>query len=136
MPLLASAWGDIFLLVFLAIWLVIIVAGWKLFTKADQPGWAVLIPIYNIIVFLRVVGRPWWWLLLFWVPGIGTALQVIVLLDLAKSFRRSMWFGIWLNLIGFILVPVIAYGESIYHGPAGKEQWPTADAPEYGELAR
>ena len=48
----------------LLIGLLIIVAMWKVFTKAGQPGWASIIPIYNLYIWCKIVGRPWWWILL------------------------------------------------------------------------
>ncbi len=47
----------------LLIALLLIVAMWKVFTKAGQPGWASIIPIYNIYIWCKIVGRPWWWIL-------------------------------------------------------------------------
>lgn len=45
-----------------------IIAMWRIFTKAGQPGWAAIIPFYNIYVLMKVVGRPGWWLILFLIP--------------------------------------------------------------------
>jgi hypothetical protein len=44
--------------------LLLIVAMWKVFTKAGQPGWASIIPIYNLYVWCKIVGRPGWWIIL------------------------------------------------------------------------
>src|SRR6478735_9818640 len=55
----------------LLIALLIIVAMWKVFTKAGQPGWASLIPIYNLYILLKIVGRPTWWLVLFIIPVVN-----------------------------------------------------------------
>src|ERR1700761_9356385 len=53
-------------MVLVGIWLLVmaffITVHWLIYAKAGQPGWAVLIPIYNFLVLLRIVGRPWWWL--------------------------------------------------------------------------
>jgi len=53
------------------VWFIYVVAivfyiycTWKFFVKAGKPGWASIIPIYNILVELEIVGRPWYWLLL------------------------------------------------------------------------
>ena len=52
------------------VWMIfVIVASWKVFTKAGQPGWAVLVPFYNIYVLCKIVGRPGWWLILGPHPG-------------------------------------------------------------------
>ncbi|MFM7743622.1 MAG: hypothetical protein ACKO8X_09090, partial [Verrucomicrobiota bacterium] len=50
-----------FALVFLAIGLVALIGMWKAFTKAGEPGWAVLVPVYNLIVLLRIAGLAWYW---------------------------------------------------------------------------
>ena len=52
-------------LIFMLLIAAVIIAGvWKVFVKAGKPGWASLIPIYNIVVILQIVGRPIWWLVL------------------------------------------------------------------------
>jgi hypothetical protein len=50
-------------IIYLAIVILLIVSAWKVYIKAGKPGWACIIPIYNIIVLLEIVGKPWWWLL-------------------------------------------------------------------------
>ena len=47
----------------LLIALLVIVATWKVFTKAGQPGWASIIPIYNLYIWCKIVGRPGWWII-------------------------------------------------------------------------
>ncbi|MFO0261358.1 MAG: DUF5684 domain-containing protein, partial [Planctomycetota bacterium] len=51
-------------LILLALFALIIASLWIIFTKAGQPGWASLIPFYNLYVMLQIVGKPAWWLLL------------------------------------------------------------------------
>ena len=48
-------------LIYLAVLVLMVASMWKIFDKAGQPGWAALIPIYNVIVLLQIVGRPVWW---------------------------------------------------------------------------
>ena len=66
-------------------------AGWKVFTKAGQPGWAILIPFYNTYVLLKIVGRPGWWLVLMFIPLVNIVIAIIVAIDLAKSFGKSLY---------------------------------------------
>ena len=77
-----GAFFFIYFLVVLAIVVLVIAGLWKVFTKAGQPGWAAIIPIYNVYILLQVVGRPVWWLaflLLPIIPVIGSlALLVVV----------------------------------------------------------
>ena len=52
--------GATMALVFIAGFLILIAAHWKIFTKAGKPGWACLVPIYNLIVILEIIRRPVW----------------------------------------------------------------------------
>ena len=97
---------------------VLIVAWWKIFTKAGKPGWAALIPIYNVIVMLQVVGRPVWWVILFFIPVVNFIIGIIVFLDLAKVFGKSTWFGIGLILLNPIFALILAFGDAEYKGQA------------------
>ena len=60
------------------------VCCWKVFTKAGQPGWAVLIPIYNAYILLKIAGRPGWWILLFMIPFVNIIIAALVAIDVAK----------------------------------------------------
>jgi len=50
--------GGMGLLFWLAVAVIVIIGGWKVFEKAGHPGWAILIPIYNVYIMLKVAGRP------------------------------------------------------------------------------
>jgi hypothetical protein len=92
-----------------------IIAMWIIFTKAGQPGWAAIIPIYNIIVLLRVVNRPWWWILLMLIPIVNIVLVIIVIFDLGKSFGKSgAWSFFLLLILSIIGMLILAFGKSEY----------------------
>ena len=95
-----------------------IIGMWKVFAKADRPGWAALVPIYNCIVLLEIIGRPVWWLALLFIPLVNIVAGAIMMIDLAKSFGRSPLFGIGLLLAGVIFFPILGFGASQYQGPA------------------
>ena len=106
-------------IVYLIIVVLMIAALWRIFTKAGQPGWAAIIPIYNIYVLLKIVGRPWWWLILFLIPLVNLVISIIVALDLAKSFGKSGAFGFFmLWLLSVIGYPMLGFGKATYVGPA------------------
>lgn len=63
-----AALGAGFVLVAFVLSLFYIICSWRIYTKAGQPGWAVLIPIYNLIVYFRIIRRPGWWILLYLLP--------------------------------------------------------------------
>lgn len=99
--------------------LALIVAGWwMIFTKAGEAGWKALIPIYNVLVLLRIVGREWWWLILFLIPIVSFVAWVFLSLDLAKSFGRSPGFAIGLIIVPFVFAPILGFGSSTYQGRA------------------
>jgi hypothetical protein len=103
-------------LVFLAIVVAAIVAGWKIYVKAGQPGWASLVPIYNLIVMLKIVGRPAWWLVLALIPFVNLVIVIILLVDLAKSFGKSGGFAVaLLFMVGYF---ILGFGDAQYQGPA------------------
>jgi hypothetical protein len=107
---------------FFVIWLAIVVAivasAWIVFTKAGKPGWACLIPFYNLWVVLEIVGRPWWFLLLMLIPFVGFIVTIIVCIDLAKSFGKGTGFGIGIAFLCFIFIPMLAFGDAQYGGPS------------------
>lgn len=109
------------LLIQIAILVLIIASGWIVFTKAKQPGWAVLIPIYNAYVLTQIVGRPWWFILLLLIPIVNIVVAVLLSIDLAKSFGKDVLFGIGLALLGFIFYPILAFSDAAYKGPSANQ---------------
>ncbi len=100
----------------LVIGLIMIIAMWKVFSKAGQPGWAAIIPIYNIYVLCKIAGRPGWWLLLMLIPFVNFIIAIIVCIDIAKNFGKGAGFGIGLALLGFIFFPILGFGSATYQG--------------------
>ena len=101
----------------MAIAIFVLVAMWKVYQKAGKPGWAAIIPIYNILVLLEIVGKPWWWLLLMFIPFVNVVIMVIVYLELAKVFSKGTGFGCGLILLPFVFVPMLAFGNAQYTAP-------------------
>lgn len=107
----------IWMLFALVIALVAIVALWKIFVKAGQPGWAAIIPIYNMYIMLKVIGRPGWWILLFFIPFVNFIITIVMALDLGKAFGKDAGFSIvllWLfSIIGYL---ILGFGKAEYKG--------------------
>ncbi len=106
-------------LVYVALTIFLIATMWKIYSKANQPGWACLIPIYNIIVLLKIVGKPWWWLLLMLIPGVNIVFMIWMTNLLSLSFGKEEGFTVGLLLLSFIFYPILAFGSAKYQGPAG-----------------
>lgn len=112
-----GAAGGVILVVQLAV-LVLAVAGmWKVFEKAGKPGWGAIIPIYNIVLLLEIVGKPIWWIILLFIPCVGIVITLILFLELAKCFGKGAGYGIGLFLLGFIFFPMLGFGDAKYLGP-------------------
>ena len=122
---------GIMVVVYLAIAVLMIASGWKIFEKAGQPGWAVIIPIYNAIIALKIVGKPWWWLFLMMIPYVGIIWSIWTLNLLAKSFGKSTGFTIGLIFLPFIFLPMLGFGDAEYQGPAAADA--AQNYPEYAE---
>ena len=110
--------SGLFALIYLAVVVLLIASYWVVFTKASQPGWACLIPFYNLWVILKIVGRPGWWLILFFIPIVNIVMWIIVAIDLSHSFGKGGGFAAGLIFLWFIFVPILAFGDATYQGPA------------------
>ena len=140
-----SPYMSIFLmLVMLAFIIPMIIGMWKVFDKAGQAGWKCLVPVYNLVVMLKIVGKPMWWVICItgsaFVSVLGTALGMAGMIYLIFSFALTIlcWvFSIWmlnmmsksfgkeegftagLVLLPFIFIPILGFGSSRYEGPYG-----------------
>ena len=90
---------------------------WKIFTKAGKPGWASIVPIYNIIVLLEIVGKPWWYLLLLFIPVVNIVILIMVMIALAQVFGKSGGFAVGLIFLSLIFMAILAFGDAKYLGP-------------------
>ena len=123
-----TAGNFLFFLPFLIMWITFciymsviqVVAIWHVFTKAGKPGWACLIPVYDYLVGLKIIGKPWWWIILLFIPFVNFIFLIWGLNLLAKSFGKGVDFTIGLILLPWIFFPILGFGKSEYKGPAGK----------------
>jgi hypothetical protein len=107
------------ILVSLAIAAFYLYCNWRLFQKAGREGWESIIPIYSQYVMLKFVGKPGWWLLLYFIPIVNIIFIIWTYNMLSKSFGKDEGFTVGLLLLGFIFLPVLALGDSRYVGPYG-----------------
>lgn len=113
----AAGMGIGFMVVWLALVVLMIATGWKIFVKAGKPGWASIIPIYNIIVLLEIVGKPVWWVILMLIPFVNIVVGIILMIELAKAFGKGTGYGLGLVFLGIIFGPMLAFGDAQYRGP-------------------
>lgn len=116
----SSIFGGVAIIFWLAIIVFYIYCMWKIYEKAGQPGWAVIVPIYSFLVHMKIIGKPWWWLLMMFIPIVNIVFAVWATNLLSKSFGKSEGFTVGLIFLGFIFYPIMAFDKSIqYQGPAG-----------------
>jgi hypothetical protein len=104
---------------YLALVIVIVAGMWKTFEKAGQPGWACIIPVYNIMVILEITKKPIWWLILMLIPCVSIIAAILVMIDFAKVFGRGAGFGLGLTFLPFIFFPILGFGSARYLGDRG-----------------
>lgn len=100
----------------LIICILLIVAEWKIFTKAGKPGWAVIVPIYNVYTMFEIAGMPGWQFLLLLIPFVNIYIGIKVFIRLAKAFGKSTGFGLGLLFLSPIFICILAFGDAKYIG--------------------
>ena len=112
--------GGIIAMLMMVIWLAIVVflvaSLWKVFSKAGEPGWAAIIPIYNLIVLIKIAGKPLWWIVLFIIPLVNVVAAILVAVALAERFGKGVGFAVGLIILPFIFYPILGFGDARYRG--------------------
>ena len=87
-----------------------LIGMWKVFAKAGQPGWAVLIPVYNFIILLRIAGLRWYW--------VFTLLIVPILILVILGLIAYLAFVGLVLVLGFgaQYIPAYAVQEAVAYG--------------------
>ena len=107
------------LLVTLAMLALLAASGAVLFAKAREPGWAAVIPVYNLAVACKIAGKPLWWVPLCIIPPFALFGVLLLSISLARSFGKGMVFGVVMVPFAFIFLPLLAFSDAKYQGPAG-----------------
>lgn len=64
-------------------------ATWKLYIKAGRQAWEAFVPVYNAIVLMKIINRPWWWTILLFLPIVNLILFPVVWVEIARSFKKN-----------------------------------------------
>ena len=108
-----------FVLFAIALIVLVFASFWRIFEKAGRPGWEGIVPIYNLYILLKIVGKPSWWLILFIIPGVNYVFLIWTYNMLSKSFGKDEGFTVGMVLLGFVFLPLLAFGDARYQGPYG-----------------
>jgi hypothetical protein len=97
--------------------LILLIAIWKIFTKAGRPGWHAIIPILNTYQLIKIGSQPGWFVILMFIPVVNLIIYIITALGIAKNFAKSGAFGLFgLVVFSFIGFPVLGFGSSKFVG--------------------
>lgn len=92
-------------------WLVVFVAGvWRTFAKLGAPGWAVLVPVYNLVVLCRLGGEQGVMAFLLLLPLVNVIFLGYLSVKVARRFGRGVPFGLGLLLLPIVFYPVLGLG--------------------------
>ncbi len=108
----------ILVLVYLAVIVLAIAGLWKIFTKAGQPGWASIIPIYNAIVLIQIARKPMWWILMLFIPCVGLIFSILLWIEVCKKFGKGGGFTVGIVLLPFVFIPMLGFGSAQYNPEA------------------
>ena len=111
------------------IWLIVavfmLIAMWKVYTKAGKPGWGCIIPIYNVYLMMKIAGKPGWWFILCFIPIVNIVIGIIATIGIANNFGKGVGFAVGLILLPIIFYPMLAFGSAEYIG----SETPAFEAP-------
>jgi hypothetical protein len=102
----------------LVIFVLLVVGTWRVFEKANRPGWWSIIPILNVIVLLQITGRSGWWVLGYLVPFVNLFVHIRWGIEMAQSYGRGVGFAVGLILLEPLFVLILGFDSSRYLGPA------------------
>jgi len=115
---IAGTVGLVYAVVMFVVVAIMIAGMWKIFAKAGKPGWAAIVPIYNLIVLLEIVGKPAWWVVLMFLPGVNFVIAILIYLELAKAFGKGTGFAVGLIVFPVVFFPMLGFGKGQYKGVA------------------
>ena len=108
--------GLVFAAIYFGVIILMLAGFWKMFSKAGKPGWAAIIPIYNLVILLEIAGKPLWWIVLFFIPLANFVAAILVSIEVAKAFGKGAGFGLGLVFLGPIFYPILGFGSAEYQG--------------------
>lgn len=106
-----AAMGLFFWLLSMALGVLMIVSLWKIFKKAGKPGWASIVPIYNIYIMCEIAEKEWWYVLLSCVPFVNIYAMIVLYNGMAKRFGKSGGFVAGMILLPVVFFPMLAFGK-------------------------
>jgi len=107
-------------IIYLAIVILCIASMWTLFQKAGKPGWACIVPIYSNIVMLEIIGKPIWWILMYFIPLVNIYFLIKTIVLFVKAYGKSTGYAIGCIFLPFVFYPMLAFSADTQYMGAGE----------------
>ena len=93
---------------FIIIQLVHGIGSWKLYKLCGYKSYLAFIPIYNAIILMKIINRPWWWVILLFIPIINLLIIPVIWVETIRSFGKNKFIDTFLVLIslGFYIYSI------------------------------
>ena len=89
---------------------------WKLYVKAGRKAWEAAVPIYNAVVLMKIINRPWYWVILLFIPIVNLIMFPVVWIETLRSFGRNKTTDTVLGLLSFgLYIYYINYTQDVSH---------------------
>jgi signal peptidase I len=121
--------------IFLLISAVLLLVGlYKTFEKAGEKGWKAFVPVYNFLVWLKIIKKPWWWIFLILIPTVGFYMLAVMLVLLSNCFGKRKFIHHVLAVVGyFIWLPYLGFSKDVKFTGVPPEEKKKHWAKEWGE---
>lgn len=93
-----------------------VIANWKIFKKAGEPGVAAIVPFWNTAVLFRMTWGKWYFMFLMLVPLVNIVIGIMTMFKLAKVFGKGIGFGFGLLFLSPVFLLILAFGKAQYAG--------------------
>jgi hypothetical protein len=103
-----------FFVIYFGIIALMIISMWKVYEKANKPGWAAIVPIYNLIIMLEIAKKPTWWVAMYFVPIANIVFMIMTMNGVSKNFGKDEGFTVGMVLLGVVFWPILAFGSARY----------------------
>lgn len=110
------AYNPVFTIISLVLCVFVLVCMWIVFRKAGKPGWAAIVPFYNLYVLFDITWGSGMRFLLLLIPIYNIILGIQTQVRLAKAFGKSGGFAAGLVFLPYIFIPLLAFGKETYQG--------------------
>lgn len=80
---------------FLILQVVHFLGTWKLYQRAGRKAWEAAVPVYNAVILMKIINRPWWWVILMFIPIVNLIIIPVIWVETIRSFGRNSVAETW-----------------------------------------